>query len=194
MIHEGRNRIVRRLLDRDRAPGPAADPDRDRPGRGSATCRQGHAARADHSTRSDRCSTPPACRLDSAHQLVVTRRRNRVRSRRARSHPADRGHPRGDARAGRRDGHRGDVGQRPGRRRLHLGDLHRDLRPGRRVPGVRRPPAGLRGDPAAVRPRAGDRGLDAAGGADDGARRDRPCPQPRSPTSTCTARLRCAPT
>ena len=71
--------------------------------------------------------------------------------------------------------------QRPRGRRLHLGDLHRHLRPGLGVPGVRRPPARLRRRPADLRARAGDRGLDAAGGADDGARRDRPAARRHHP-------------
>ena len=48
-------------------------------------------------------------------------------------------------------------GQRPRGRRLHLGDLHRDLRPGLGVPGVRRPPARLRRRAADLRARARDR-------------------------------------
>ncbi len=91
-----------------------------------------------------------------------------------RSDPARRGRPRADARAGLGDGARRDGLQRPRGRRLHLGDLHRHVRPGQRVPGVRRAPAGLRRGAADLRARARDRGLHAPGGADDGARRDRP--------------------
>ena len=67
-------------------------------------------------------------------------------------------------------------------------------RPQLGVPGVRRAAARLRRRAADLRPRARDRGLDAPGGPDDGARRDRTWPAPRSPTSTCTGRRTCAAT
>ena len=106
--------------------------------------------------------------------------------------PARRGRPRAHARAGRRDGARRDGRQRPRGRRLHLGDLHRDLRPGLGVPGVRRPPARLRRGarccaPASSRSRGRCRGWCGCWPT------SRPtCRAPTSPTSTCTARPRCA--
>ncbi|CAA9391422.1 MAG: Chorismate mutase II, partial [uncultured Nocardioides sp.] len=99
----------------------------------------------------------------------------------ARSDPARRGHPRAHARPGGGDGAGRHGRQRPHRRRLHLGGLHRHLRPGGGVPRVRRPPARLRRRAAAVCPRARDRGLDATRGAAARARGDRPAPRRRHP-------------
>ena len=95
--------------------------------------------------------------------------------------PARRGHPRAHARPGGRDGDRRDDGQRPDRRRLHLRHLHRDQRPGQRVPRLCRPPARLRRRAPDLRPRARDRGLHAALRADAGARRDRPAARRHHP-------------
>ena len=44
VIHEGRNRIVRRLLDAGRAPGAPADPHRDRPGAAARPAAPGRCA------------------------------------------------------------------------------------------------------------------------------------------------------
>ena len=74
----------------------------------------------------------------------------------------------------------------------HLDDLHLHPRPRLHVPGGRGARHRPRRRAADLRP--GDRGARGAvaGRAGDGARRDRPCPGPRSSTSTCAAPRRCA--
>ena len=80
---------------------------------------------------------------------------------------------------------------RPGRPDQHR--VHRDPRPDRGVPGLRRPAARPDRRPAAVHDRDRGAGGDAPRAAADGARRDRPGRAPRSATSTCAGRPRCAP-
>ena len=169
-----------------RPPGAPADPHRDRPG-AAGRAAQRSAARARHRRSSARCWTQPASRLLVGLGAVTVRAVRGATQLEAddRDHMLDR-----VAEMVRDVMSSNDLG----RRRLHQHHLHRDLRPARRVPGVRRPAARLQRRTADLRARARDRRLDAAGGADDGPRRDRPVRAPTSPTSTCTAPPRCAAT
>ena len=112
----------------------------------------------------------------------------------ARGDPGRRERPGRDPRGHVRTGHRGAGPQRHRPRRPDQHRVHRDARPDRRVPGLRRPAAGPHRRAAAVHDR--DRGarLDAAGAAAAGARRDFARPRARSGTCTCGARRPCAPT